>query len=856
MSTIVSKEAKQFLQSLKKYDKLLKTAILDRLEGAFQEKWANDSIYFQSILRQILSDQLENELVADLLSQHLILTSCLELSEAETLERDYIYVFFNEFQAHFSFKEDPQLDGYIRLWQHECLAAISAGSNIQQLLRQYFLPRLYNCDSPSWNTGFIKAQPCISGFRPNLASKWNYSYKFPIAIAPDMVYTENLSFYYLQKVFGHKPVSFGNILYAPAIYQMEAQALLFKETPQVQNFYDLLNQSKDELFISAIPSRYKPASNEVKEEEAKEKAGAVLRKNSVAQLILWGKSHLTPQGTLHILSDDKLASMNSWKKLRLHLQKSFSYIFIQEIAVEEGDTPLYLYSFTSQTQSLGQGIYYASLQDDTFIRVMAKADNWMDQEISTDENQLLLYSENGNGVFKYFYEGLQPKQEAWFTDFSPEVLRKKVAFYIRKEQEAQKSDPVLLAEQEASIQSRIASAQLLPLQVKPFIKKYLYLAPKVQKKPVEELKPFLIKDNPFICTSIEQQKLSVTASKALPHAKMFGSNKMSAFAMYAFDGVNKVDFNISDFAFERFFDRYGKNLEKHKQESDLSEEALEQLIETATVLDKLTKNLPVLNKYVQRLFEDPSEKEQYISFIKDTIKTMEAKVRQLSRGANERRKLLFEIAQHTSRLSKLLYQVDKKSVENSQKLEMLNKEHIFYYTYAVLCYQAKYENEKALASGNIPVIPFKKDFWHWANLGKELLKLDTLSGIAAYPLQSENIENPPNRQKKYLLDEAEGKMYLNGELMISGIPPEGFAFGFGKEKVLEAIADAFFEKKPRDKDLAQNFPPADFKKYLPTILMTIKQWCQAAGMKKQLFEQIAQTAQEEAKEVNNEEMSI
>jgi predicted helicase len=159
------------------------------------------------------------------------------------------------------------------------------------------------------------------------------------------------------------------------------------------------------------------------------------------------------------------------------------------------------------------------------------------------------------------------------------------------------------------------------------------------------------------------------------------------------------------------------------------------------------------------------------------------------------------------------------------KDDNINKEAVFYYTYAVLhnpAYSKKYElNIKR----EFPRIPFYNDFWKWSNWGKELMDLH---------IGYEKVNYYPNVETRHALSQREkpkpklkalpesGEIILDENTSISGIPDLAWEYKFGNRSALHWILDQYKEKKQQDKTIAEKFNNYRFADFKDTVIDLIK----------------------------------
>lgn len=161
----------------------------------------------------------------------------------------------------------------------------------------------------------------------------------------------------------------------------------------------------------------------------------------------------------------------------------------------------------------------------------------------------------------------------------------------------------------------------------------------------------------------------------------------------------------------------------------------------------------------------------------------------------------------------------------------ISKEAIFHYCYAVLhdpVYREKYaQNLKR----EFPRIPFYPNFWQWADWGRALMDLHIgYESAEPWALTRTDITDEKARaagqSPKAMLkaDKDAGRIQLDSETTLSGIPPEAWDYKLGNRSALEWILDQYKEKKPKDPTIREKFDTyrfADYKEKVVDLLMRV-----------------------------------
>jgi predicted helicase len=161
----------------------------------------------------------------------------------------------------------------------------------------------------------------------------------------------------------------------------------------------------------------------------------------------------------------------------------------------------------------------------------------------------------------------------------------------------------------------------------------------------------------------------------------------------------------------------------------------------------------------------------------------------------------------------------------------ITKEAIFHYVYGVL-HDPVYREKYALnLKREYPRIPFYADFWQWADWGKELMDLH-IGYEQAAPAKLKRTDIPDEKSRKagvapkamLKADKDTGRIVLDSETMLSGVPPEVWDYKLGNRSALEWILDQYKEKKPKDPTIREKFDTyrfADYKETVADLLMRV-----------------------------------
>ncbi len=156
----------------------------------------------------------------------------------------------------------------------------------------------------------------------------------------------------------------------------------------------------------------------------------------------------------------------------------------------------------------------------------------------------------------------------------------------------------------------------------------------------------------------------------------------------------------------------------------------------------------------------------------------------------------------------------------------INKTGIFYYVYATLYnpnYRIKYElNLKR----EFPRIPYYKDFIKWSHWGEILFELHVnFENTRPYSLTEENIAILANPKSKLKADKANGKLLLDENTTLNGVPTEAWQYKLGNRSALEWVLYQYKANKPKDPTIATKFNFYKFSDYKEQVIDLLKRVC-------------------------------
>jgi predicted helicase len=173
----------------------------------------------------------------------------------------------------------------------------------------------------------------------------------------------------------------------------------------------------------------------------------------------------------------------------------------------------------------------------------------------------------------------------------------------------------------------------------------------------------------------------------------------------------------------------------------------------------------------------------------------------------------------------------KSEIGTGKSARKISKEAIFHYCYAVLHDPVYREKYTLNLKREFPRIPYYANFWLWAEWGKTLMDWH-IGYESVEPCALTRTDVPDEKARaagqapKAMLkaDKDAGRIQLDSETTLSGIPPEAWDYKLGNRSALEWILDQYKEKKPKDPTIREKFDTyrfADYKEKVIDLLMRV-----------------------------------
>ncbi|MDM8567414.1 N-6 DNA methylase [Candidatus Halobeggiatoa sp. HSG11] len=164
--------------------------------------------------------------------------------------------------------------------------------------------------------------------------------------------------------------------------------------------------------------------------------------------------------------------------------------------------------------------------------------------------------------------------------------------------------------------------------------------------------------------------------------------------------------------------------------------------------------------------------------------------------------------------------------QNHYQDQTITKQDIFHYTYAVLHNPAYRQKYQLNLKREFPRLPYYDNFQQWVAWGQKLMDSHINYETAKkYKLKRVDIDNNKANKPKLKADKEAGKIYLDQQTTLQGIPEIAWTYKLGNRSALEWILDQYKEKKPRDKTIAEKFNNYKFADYKEQVIELLQRVC-------------------------------
>ncbi|HKZ09186.1 MAG TPA: type ISP restriction/modification enzyme [Rhodanobacteraceae bacterium] len=409
-------------------------------------------------------------------------------------------------------------------------------------------------------------------------------------------------------------------------------------------------------------------------------------------------------------------------------------------------------------------------------------------------------------IFKLFSLGVVTNRDEWVYDDSESALRAKVEFLIDAynadvERLSRVKDPKQRAEMLDSaikwtravkrdaangLSYNYADGEIVESYYRPFVKRELYFSRRLNEMVYQVPQLFGAEAGPnraFCFSAEERSEFGAIAFDEVPNKDIFMPSAAQVLALYRYGSGNRVD-NITDWALKQFKDHY--------------------------------KNVVTPAKAgAQRL--SVSAEAESLGYSPHPAARPD--------GPPARAGMTSKASPNPHPALRATFSRREKGNLPRAQARAITKLDIFHYVYAVLhdpVYRDKYaQNLKR----EFPRIPFYPDFWRWADWGKALMDLHIgYESIEPWPLKRTDIADEKARKNgaspKAMLkaDKDAGRIVLDSETTLAGVPTEAWNYKLGNRAALEWILDQYKEKKPKDPTIRERFNTYRFADYKDKVI--------------------------------------
>jgi len=197
----------------------------------------------------------------------------------------------------------------------------------------------------------------------------------------------------------------------------------------------------------------------------------------------------------------------------------------------------------------------------------------------------------------------------------------------------------------------------------------------------------------------------------------------------------------------------------------------------------------------------------------------------------------------------------------------ITKLDIFHYTYAVLHHPAYCSKYEINLKPEFPRLPFYPNFHQWATWGRDLMELH-LNYETAEPYALQRIDggtkpiqgkarqdtidqtalftttpSPLPLKPKIKAEESKGRINLDTDTFLVGVPALAWDYKLGDRSALEWILDQYKEKKPRDPTICEKFNTYKFADYKDHVIDLLQRVCTVSVRTMEIIQQMPDTVE-------------
>lgn len=183
------------------------------------------------------------------------------------------------------------------------------------------------------------------------------------------------------------------------------------------------------------------------------------------------------------------------------------------------------------------------------------------------------------------------------------------------------------------------------------------------------------------------------------------------------------------------------------------------------------------------------------------------------------------------------------------KSKPITKDAIFFYVYGVLHNPAYREKYDLNLKREYPRVPYYADFWQWADWGKTLMNLHMgYESVTPFALKRRDVPDEKARKAGYApkvllkADRDAGRIALDSETTLSGVPPSAWSYRLGNRSALEWVLDQYKEATPRDPTIRDRFNTYRFADYKEKVIDLLQRVAQVSIRTQEVITAMLQTA--------------
>ncbi|HEY0173269.1 MAG TPA: type ISP restriction/modification enzyme, partial [Pyrinomonadaceae bacterium] len=199
--------------------------------------------------------------------------------------------------------------------------------------------------------------------------------------------------------------------------------------------------------------------------------------------------------------------------------------------------------------------------------------HWIDIADNDFESLLPLFDKrvklgkSENAVFKLYSLGVSTNRDEWITDYSSDVLLKKMRLFITEYDKAQTPEESPLIKWSNTLSSRFLQKQkepfdkkrVKPILYRPYFKQFLYYSDLFIDRPASAPELFLRENKTILCRYGERLDFYALATNYIPSLNFFSLEGAQAVSLYRYDKRGARHDNITIWGLMQFRQHYSNN---------------------------------------------------------------------------------------------------------------------------------------------------------------------------------------------------------------------------------------------------------------------------------------------------------